>query len=382
MTAVLTARPRTVVSPVPAAAWRAVLAHPPGALPSQTRAWLRCVCAVDGYQDASRLYETVDGRRLVLPLVRRTCGRMPVTHAALPVGWGAGGLISDGGPVRAEDVRMVAADLAGAHSLSILLRPDPTTATMWAAGMPAGVRRVPRMAQILSLDGGFDEVWRHRFRGDTRNRVRRAERAGVVIERDDTGRLVPAFQRLYAESVDRWARQEGVPLALARWRAARREPARKLPTVAATLGASCRLYGAFLDGRPIAAIVVLFGPATAVYWRGAMAEQVAGPVYANYLLHRAAIQDAAEAGCTAYQMGDSAPGSSLALFKSRFGAAETHYANYRIERLAISALVDAARAGARRIFQLRADQLRADQLRTDQLRTDQLRADQLRAERR
>jgi hypothetical protein len=339
---------------VPASTWRAVLAGAPGALASQTPAWLRCVCAVDGYEDASRLYETVDGRRLILPLVRRTHGPFPATESGLPVGWGWGGLISDAGAVRADDVELVAADLARARKLSVLLRPDPTTVAAWDAGMPPGARREPRMAHLLSLDGGFDDVWLHRFRKDARKNVRRAERAGVTVERDDTGRLIPAFQQLYADSVDRWARQEGVPLRVARWRAARLEPSGKLPTVAAMLGANCRVYGAFLDGLPIAAIVVLFGTATATCWRGAMVERLAGPVYANYLLHRAAIQDAAEAGCTAYLLGDSAPGSPLAMFKSRFGAVELHYANYRIERLAVSALTDRARACARRLFQLRA----------------------------
>jgi hypothetical protein len=338
------ARPFAVTSPAPTGAWEELLASAPRALPSQTPGWLECVCAVGGYENASRLYETFDGRRLVLPLVRRTVlRRVFCTEASLPVGWGPAGLLGEGGVVRPEDVQMVFADLADHHAVGVALRPDPGTATSWEQGSPPGVPRQPLMAQTLSLVGGFEEVWRKRFRSDTRNRVRRAERAGVVVERDDTGGLVPLFHELYAKSVDRWARRAGEPLALARWRAARREPERKLRTVAALCGTRCRVYTAFIDGRPVAAIVVLFGTAVAAYWRGAMDEEVAGRTYANYLLHRTAIEDAADAGCTAYHMGDSAPGSPLALFKSRFGAVDQHYASYRVERLPFSSLTHRTR---------------------------------------
>ncbi len=340
-------RAYTVTSPVPAGVWEEVLASAPQVLASQTPEWLRCVCAVGGFEDASRLYETADGRRLVLPLARRTVlGRMILSEASMPFGWGPAGLLGESGVVLPDDVRMVFGDLAAHRALRVWLRPEPAAAATWEEGRPPWTVRRPAMAQSLSLAGGFDEVWRTRFRRDTRNRINRAERAEVVVERDDTGRLVPVFQRLYAMSVERWARHEGQPVALAQWRAALREPAGKLRTVAERLGARCRVYAGFVDGRPAAAIVVLFTATTATYWRGAMNEELAGRTYANYLLHRAAIRDAAEAGCAAYHMGDSRPGSPLALFKSRFGAVEQHYASYWLERLPVASLTERARRRA------------------------------------
>jgi Acetyltransferase (GNAT) domain len=344
--------PVAVTSPAPASAWNEIIDSAPRALPTQTRTWLECVCDVDGYEDASRIYETADRRRLVLPLVRRRIvGRAFSTEAGLPVGWGPGGLVGEGGVVHPEDVRMVAADLARGGVLRVQLRPDPATAPTWEAGMPPGVLAEPRMAQTVFLEGGFDAVWRGRFRSDARTRVRRAERAGVVVERDESGRLVPIFHELYAKSVARWARRDGHPVTLARWRAARKEPRRKLTTVAAMLRTNCRVYVAFAGNKPAAAIVVLFGTTTAAYWRGAMDETLAGRTCANYLLHRAAIEDAAGAGCLAYNMGDSAPGSSLALFKSRFGAVEQHYASYRFERVPITPLLERAHSGIRRMLE-------------------------------
>jgi hypothetical protein len=343
-----------LATPAPTDVWDDVVASAPNALPSQSPTWMRCLCAVDRYRDASRIYHAADGRRLVLPLARRRAPTPALAaRAGLPMGWGPGGLLGELGIVEPEDVRMVVADLTRQPALRIQIRPDPATAAIWEAEMPADVPREPRMSQTVALDGGFDTVWRSAFRKDARNRVRRAERAGVVVERDDTGRLVPVFQELYAKSVDRWARRDGIPLMLARTLAARREPDRKLSTVAALLGPRCRIYAAFLDGRPIAAIVVLLASRTAAYWRGAMDEDVAGRTHANYLLQRTAIQDAAAAGCAVYHMGDSAPGSSLALFKSRFGAAEQHYAVYHLGRGPTNLLPIRMRGAARSLLRVR-----------------------------
>ena len=268
---------------------------------------------------------------------------MPLMEASFSYGWGPGGLVAEDGLVLPDDVRMVFADFMSRHVPLVKLRPSPATGAIWDEAAPPGTIRRPLMAQTLDLRGGFDQVWQARFKSNTRNLVRRAERYGVVIERDDTGRLVSVFQELYRKSVARWAHRDGRPLVLARWRAARQEPHSKLRTVSAVLGASCPIYVAFANGRPAAAIVVLIGGAGAVYWRGAMDEDVAGKTYANYLLHCTAIRDACAGGCSAYHMGDSAPGSKLALFKSRFGAEERHYASYRMERVPLTVATDAAR---------------------------------------
>jgi hypothetical protein len=323
----------TVTSPAPVDAWTAVWESATGALPTQSPAWLRCVCEVSGWQDASRLYVTSDGRRLVLPLVRRSLGGgVLAVEESFPDGWGPGGLLLEGDVVRPQDVALVTAGLPRGRVVRVTLRPDPTTAATWRDAVPARARPRQRLAQTVFLDGGFDVVWADRFRSDTRRRVRKAERSGVVIERDDTGRLVPVFQQLYALSVERWARRDGRSLREARAWAAGREPRHKLATVATAPDVDCRLYAAWVDGEPAAAIVVLWGGTTAAYWRGAMDEQLAGPSYANYLLHRTAIQDAADAGLHAYHMGDSPPDSSLSHFKSRFGAQQLPYCSYGLER--------------------------------------------------
>jgi Acetyltransferase (GNAT) domain len=333
----------SVVSPAPRGVWERLIASDPRSLPSQTPQWLDAVCSGGGMEDASRLYETADGRLLVLPLAQRRALGAPLVEASLPHGWGPGGLVAEGGLLLPEDIRTVFADLAGRRLPRMTVRPSPATAAAWDKAALSGAVRRPHMAQTLDLSPGFAKVWQARFKHDTRNRVRRAERLGVVVRCDDTGRLVPVFQDLYRKSVERWARRDGQPLVLARWRAAHREPDSKLRAVSAAMGTSCRVYVASVAERPAAAIVMLLGANSAAYWRGAMDEEVAGRSYANYLLHCTAIEDAAAAGCSAYHMGDSAPGSGLARFKSRFGAEESHYASYRLDRVPLTQVTEAAR---------------------------------------
>ena len=93
-----------VVCPAPREAWAATCLEDPDVLPTQQPAWTDAVCAGGRFVDASRLYHADDGRRLVLPMVRRRIGGSIGVEASMPTHWGFGGLIGDGG-VTAADVR-------------------------------------------------------------------------------------------------------------------------------------------------------------------------------------------------------------------------------------------------------------------------------------
>jgi hypothetical protein len=324
-----------VTSPAPRRIWEELLATDPQALITQTPAWLDALCAAGGYADASRLYELPGGRQLVLPLARRR--GLPSALAlttSLPHGWGMGGLVAAGG-AQPADVAAVWADLARREGLRFSARPNPLAAAAWAAATPAGAVAVPRLAHVLDLEGGFERVWTKRFSSSTRNQMRKAERAGLEVECDTTGRLVPVFYDLFRQSLDRWAGQQHEPLALARWRGRWRDPLRKFELLAERLGEACRIWVAWHQGRPAATIMVLQGT-NAHYTRGAMDKEVAGPTRANDLLHRLAIEDACRAGCRHYHMGESGSSGPLAHFKERLGATPHQYAEYRLERFPIT----------------------------------------------
>ena len=66
-----------------------------------------------------------------------------------------------------------------------------------------------------------------------RRHLRKAERVGVEIEMDTTGRLVPVFHQIFREWVERWVPKSGLPPMVARRLALRQEPS-KLPRCWAT----------------------------------------------------------------------------------------------------------------------------------------------------
>ena len=341
-----------VITPAPRDLWQAVLSSDPNALVFQSPQWIDSVCAHGGYEDASRLYELPRGRHLVLPLARRR--NRPTllrTEASLPSSWAPGGIVASGG-VREEDVATVLSDLAGRHLLRTSLRPGPLDARTWAAVRPRGAVTVSRLAHVLELEGGFESIVKHRFKGTARTAVRKAERSGLSVERDTAGRLVPVVYELFERSISRWAQMQHEPLALARWRHRRLETLRKLELIAATFRDACHIWVAWSDHRPAAAIVVLQGDNTS-FVRGAMDKDLAGPTRANYLLHRFAIEEACESGCRYYDMGESGSSRSLAQFKTRFGALPYPYAEYHLERLPITALERNVRGCVKRLIGFR-----------------------------
>ena len=345
-----------VSSQAPRMAWRELVAADPQALPTQSPEWLDCLCADGKYVDASRLYETSDGRRVLLPMVRRAwgAGRTTVWHS-MPSAWGFGGLVTDAS-VTPDLVSSVVDDLVSRRALRVHVRPNPLHAEAWATAMAdrPGVIALPARAHVLDLSGGFDVVWRKRFRSSTRTQVRRAEQLGVEVETDSTGRLLPEFYELLCQSTDRWARHQHEPRMLAHLRRARRDPVDKFQTMAAILGKACQVSVARFQGRPAAAILVLRGR-NAHYTRGAMDEALAGPSQANRLLHKIAIEDAISAGCLSYHMGESGESNGLSQFKSRFGAEAYPYAEYWIERLPFTRADQWIRRATKRTIGFRED---------------------------
>lgn len=343
------AQPFHVTSPAPREVWQRVFEADANAMMYQSPVWLDCICALGSYEDASRLYELPGGRQLVLPLVRRKGFPAALaTQASLPFSWGMGGLVASD-TVQAEDVAAVFADLADQPALRTCIRPNPLAADAWAAARPRGAISIPRLAHILDLEGGFDRVWSEQFKSATRTAVRKAERAGLVVECDTTGRLIPVFYALLRRSIDRWARQQHEPLPLARWRGRRRDPLRKFQIMARALGAVCRVWVAWHDGQPVAAIIVLLGN-NANYSRGVMNKDLAGSTQANVLLQKLAIEDACRAGCRYYHMGESGLSASLAQFKKRFGARAYPYAEYRLERLPVTAVDNRLRGFIKKVI--------------------------------
>lgn len=333
-----------VVSPAPRGVWHELLESDPGANIYQTPAWLDAICATGGYKDASRLYETAAGEQLVLPMVRRAwLPRVLAVEESLPAGWGTGGLVATR-PLNSEDITAVWCDLISQRAASIRIRPENLAVEGWdTAHTPPGVRVNRPIKHVIDLHVNFERVWRERFKGKVRTAVRKAERAGLVVEWGCSDRFVREFYDLYLSWISRRAGECGLPKSIMLLRA---EPLRKYRAVAEKLGADCRIWIARLNNRPIAAIITLIHGAYANYWRGCSDKSLSGPVRANDLLQRFAIEYACNSGCRYYNMGWS-PTASLAAFKSTFGALPRQFPVYTLDRIPLTQVDDSRSSLAR-----------------------------------
>lgn len=333
------------------AVWAEVSRNDPDALPTQQPEWTDAVCSAGPWQDVSRLYAAPDGRRLVLPMVRRrgVAGAVGI-EASMPTHFGFGGLLAEGG-LTAADVRLVVEDLSHRRVARQMLRVNPLHGPLYEAVVGRAVGRVERRAHVLDLNGGADAVW-GRFAKSRQRALRKAEREGVEVEIDATGRLLPEFFALMELSERRWAEQQHEPGWLARIRGRQRDTLEKWQAITHHLNGECRVFLARHNGVAVAAIVVLFG-VNAHYTRGAMDKDLAGPVRANDLLLWRAIQAACGIDARWFHLGESGTSETLSRYKEGFGATAYEYPELQIERLPISRADRVARSTVKRLVGFR-----------------------------
>ena len=330
--------------------WEEVAAADPTLLPEQSPSWVDAICASGRFEDATRVYSSEDGAQFVLPLVRRRGlvgigGRL----SSFPPAWGMGGLVGVG--QTPQTIAAVVDDLRSMSALSITIRIDPTDDVLWRDGVDRGVTVLKRRAHVAQLPSDAD-VHLRELSQLTRRSLRIADRNNVRVEVCDDGTLLETHYGLYLKSVARWAADQHEPLALAMWRARRRDPMSKLRTMSDHLGSRMITAIAYVDDQPAASTIVMLGP-TARETRAAMDMELAGPTRAAYAVQWATIEAARRFGSTSYNMGESGQSEGIAFFKERFGAVAIDHAEYRIERLPLTAADRMLRQGVKRIIGFR-----------------------------
>lgn len=337
-----------VVTPAPRAAWRALLEGQGPTPIESTPDWMDCLEAAGRHVDASRLYRFGDGRAVVVPLAASRHGSRLAPVSSLPFDWGFGGVVTGGTALAPEEINVVLDDLTALPTVRLRLALTPATPVDWAT---AAAGRFPatdeRTVYIIDLAGGMDGVLRG-YSTNRRKSVRRAERRGVEVEVDRTGRRLGVFFELFDASIRRWAQEQHEPLALCRYRNHRANSRAKLATVARVLGERCAVWTAWVDGRPAAASIVLRNGPYVTAWKSAADIPEFGSTGAVDLLKTAVIADACADGALIYDLGEARPGSNLAKFKAAYGAREHRVLVSERERLPLRRAEGLARATVRR----------------------------------
>jgi Acetyltransferase (GNAT) domain len=188
---------------------------------------------------------------------------------------------------------------------------------------------------VIDISRGWDAHLHECVASSVRYHLRKAERRGVRVELDTTGRLVPVFHSLYRDWVDRWARHSQLPRPLARYMALHEESYVKFATVATALGEQCRTFIAWHQGVPVAGCITLVHGNHAIGWRSYSIKELAAPVSANTLVQARAIADAAAYGCRVFDLGQTGGEPGLETYKRSFGGIPQRVVDLRIERPAV-----------------------------------------------
>ena len=342
----------SVVSPAPRDTWQKLFESDPAAVLSQSPAWADCVARRPGWRDASRLY-TVGGRQLVLPLAGRDIAGVRVEEHSWPYGWGYGGLLAEGGRIHPADVEVVVRDLARRRLARASVTPMPLRAASWDCPQVSGVLTVPYQSGIVDLSGGYDAVWR-RFDGSVRNARRRAERMGVEVHRDVTGSFAPQLSLLYAASVERWARDRGQPVRLARGLARLRNRVNHAASLMVALGESCPAWMATWRGEVVAIRVAAVHGNYAHGLIAATDIALARHTRAAMALDAVILERVCAEGTRWFLLGESDAGGSVARYKRQFGAFEVRHSSVLMERLPAHWLASRSRSIAERALARRA----------------------------
>jgi hypothetical protein len=343
---------RRIPGPVRRDVWLAAYLDDPEAVPYQSPDWMAALCTGGRYVDASRSYETGDGRSLVLPLIRRAGRPVRLSVAAsLPMSLGMGGVLAAGG-VRPDDVAGVCADLAASPYATVTVRPNPRRGALWSAAAPESAGRVARRAHVVELDGVANP--RDLLSKSVRKTVEKAERRGLDVEWDLTGEQLPVLESLYARSVERWAQRQHEPLALSRWRMGHANRTPSLAAVVEHLRGVFRLGVVRVDGEPAAAGIVLIQPGMSGNgFRMAMDAELVGHTGAGYLVQVRAVEEAHRLGCRTFQLGESGEAGGLSDHKERMGGVAYPYEEILFERLPVRRVDEALRGAIKRVIGFR-----------------------------
>jgi len=288
----------------------------------------------------------------VLPLAAKAIGGVRVVEESWPYAWGYGGLLVEGGDLRADEAALVLDDLRRRRRIRTTVVPMPRVARPWNDAASSSVQRLTYHSQIIDLRGGFGGVWGG-YSKSARWSARRAERLGVEVERDVTGAFMPHFARLYDASVARWAEQRGQPLSLMRLLARYRDRAGQASSVAESLGEQCVAWMATWRGEPVAVNLVLVHGAYAHSWMSVNDYRLARETRGTMLLESLIHEDACSRGASYFLLGESEPGSAVEDYKRQFGATRVAYAALRLEPVPFTPTATRARAVVERLVQRR-----------------------------
>ncbi len=271
----------------------------------QSSAWLRVVARSAPEYEPCVLVAETDGIAAACPLLRR---RRWGTSWLYGGAWGTyGGIVSRDASAAtavqehllrlARDARVLCIRV---HDFAGTLSDTPP----W--------RQTAESCHVLDLPANASGLWDGAFTSQNRNKIRKAEKLGVVVRRARDAAAFASYAALYRESAARWGTERALPVALFE--------------ALADAHPGVDVWLAEHQGEVVAALLNFTCGGQVMNW-GNVSRRAAWNLSPNNLLHWRALQAACAdaAGPRLYNFGSSAGLPGVETFKSAFGAREHIY---------------------------------------------------------
>lgn len=259
-----------------------------------------------------------EGETLVggLPLMKRRRGPFTILQS-MPFGTYGGAVLLPGAPpeTAARLLEEAAATAASPNVASLVIVDLPDR--LGAAARALGFVGHEEVAQIVRLDRPYREIW-SAFRPSARNKIRKAEKAGVTVRRGESPRDFAAYHDMLLECCRRWG--------------TRPEFGRGFFEGMASLDTGrAQLWLAEHAGGIVGGDLNFTMHGTIVNW-GNVSRDSARSLAPNNLLHATGMREGAAAGFRIFDLGSSAGIRGVEAFKEAFGTERVPYRRYHMDK--------------------------------------------------
>jgi hypothetical protein len=277
-----------------------------------TPAWAKILEETYGYQIATRLYK-IEGNEVLIPIMEgKKYGFY--YYDSIPLGYGGIFSTSD---IPSEAFQKILKNIVGGRHLLFGLSLPPFS--NFSIREDSSIRQVNsewNYTHVLSLEKGFEYLWKNKFKQTNRTAVRKAEKNRIEILNGNSLQNFREYYELYVETSKRWGYKKP------------QHPLRLYENMCKFGLPHVQLRLAVKDDKVIAGLVSFYYSKIVFYWGSALLEEYADKRPTNLLL-KDSIEHACEEGYKYYNFGASGNLDGVRKFKEGFGAERVALKKYR-----------------------------------------------------
>jgi hypothetical protein len=280
----------------------------------QSSVWVhRMSNCLGGYQVRPFLFEFTDNTRVLWPLLQHSMRRIFRRLEAIPLGLYGNPLIQ--GEWHPEKGEQILRALLNKSCLELHYFENPLSCGSGLEfGLPSGISHTVKKMEthVLTLQETWEAFWTTRLSSRLRNKVRKAQNAGLQVRRCRNAQEVDQFYEIYVQASRQWGyAQPPYP--------------RKFFHRLLENGPDCWWLSLVVDqSKAVAGAIFVEDEASLLYWFGAL-DRSSGDRYPMVLLFAHVIQEAIEKNKRYLNLGASGALTGVRQFKELWHAEPVSY---------------------------------------------------------